>query len=337
MTLTNKNKRIENPLTAEVKKFILKHPDLPNMTTAKAFVKNHPDFKKSVEQIRDVVRMLKGAKGEIKRAVHVDFRKQLEALKKTLPKGDTERIEPYYLPKANKNILVIGDIHLPYHDDAALFASLEYGLQQNVDTILINGDLIDFSLISRHEKDIRKRSVSYEMDTARSFLKGLRDMFPNALILYKYGNHDIRFEKWIMQKCPELFDLPGMRLEDLLECTKHRIQVIYDKQIIWAGKMAVLHGHEIGLMSGGVNPARSARLKLNKSVIINHFHRSTQDMGKNLGEYPYSCYSNGCLCDLFPAYMGVHNQWNHGFIHLTLDNQGNYKVITKSIIEGKVY
>lgn len=339
-TSTAKRKPVKpEPVHVTVlKEMVLKFPDLPNHTTARKFLKDYPQFMLNHEQVRGIVKNLKGANGEHHRnKSHVEFRKQLAALKKELPKGETEKKEPYYLPKASKNILIIGDIHVPYHDDAALFAALEYGAEQKVDTVIINGDLIDFALISRHEKDMRKRSVGYEIDTAKTLLKGIRDLFPNALIVYKYGNHDIRYEKFIMQRAPELLDVDGTKLEDLLELVKLKIKIVYDKQIIYAGKMAILHGHEIGLTSGGVNPARSTRLKLNKSAIVNHFHRETKDMGKNLGEQPFSCYSNGCLCDLYPAYMGVHTLWSHGLIHLTLLNNGDYKVQQKTIIDGTIY
>ncbi len=322
-----------------VKEFLIKFPNLPLLTLAKTiYSKNKPLFT-NVEEVRSIVRYHSGKSGDARRKCveNSDFYKQLSLLKKDLPKGDTEKTESYHLPKASKNILVIGDIHIPYHDDDALFAALEYGHVNNVDTIVINGDLIDFATISRHEKDFRKRSVSYEIDTTKTFLKGLRDMFPNTLIVYKYGNHDIRYEKWIMQKAPELLDIEGTKLEDLLGLIPLKIKVVQDKQIIYAGKMPILHGHEIGLTSGGVNPARSVRLKLNKSAIVNHFHRETKDMGKNLGEQPFSCYSNGCLCDLFPNYMGVHTLWTHGLIHLKIDTKGNYFVTQKTIIDGVIY
>jgi hypothetical protein len=61
---------------------------------------------------------------------------------------------------------------------------------------------LDFALISKHENNTTKHSVKYELDCAKVFLKGLREMFPKALIIYKYGNHDLRFDKWIRLKAP---------------------------------------------------------------------------------------------------------------------------------------
>jgi hypothetical protein len=328
--------RNSKPHHALIREMVLKFPNTPKQTLAKKFVKENPKFLLSVEEVRDYIRTITGSHGSISREFNVDFRTELAKLKKAMPKGDTEREEPYHIPKANRNILVIGDLHIPYHNDEAIFAALEYGAEQNVDTIIINGDLLDFALISRHEKDLRKRSVGYEIAAAKIFLEGLRNMFPKALIINKNGNHCVRYQKWIMQKAPELLDIEGTSLPELLGLNQLNIINITDKRYIYAGKIAIFHGHEVGMTSGGVNPARTLRLKLNKSAITNHFHRETKDMGRSLDEQPYSCYSNACLCDLYPAYMPI-NQWTHGFIHLKLDKHGNYNVQQKSIIDGVIY
>lgn len=319
------------------KEYLLKFPNTANLTLAKKIYAENKIVYKDLEQVRSHIRSLKGVSGLTnKQETHVEFRKQFELLKKDLPKGESERIHPYTLPKASKKILIISDLHIPYHNDDAVFAALEYGLEQQVDTIIINGDLIDFATISRHEKDMRKRSVKYEMDCTRVFLKGLRAMFPKALIVWSYGNHDLRYDKYIMQKAPEIFDIELIQLHELLKLRDLNIIKVDSTQYIYAGKLAIFHGHETGLTSGGVNPARSLRLKLNKSAVTSHFHRETKDMGKNLDEHPYSCFSIACLCDLFPTYMPV-NMWTHGFGYLELSQNGDYKFYQKSIIDGKIF
>jgi predicted phosphodiesterase len=319
------------------KEYLMKFPNTPNLTLAKKIYAENKSVYTNLEQVRSQIRLLKGAHGTWhKQNSHVEFRKEFEALKKELPKGESERIHPYKLPKTSKKILIISDLHIPYHNDDAVFAALEYGLDQEVDTIIINGDLIDFATISRHEKDMRKRSVKYEIDCTKVFLKGLRAMFPKALIVWSYGNHDLRYDKYIMQKAPEIFDIELIQLHELLKLRDLNIIKVDSTQYIYAGKLAIFHGHETGLTSGGVNPARSLRLKLNKSAVTSHFHRETKDMGKNLDEHPYSCYSIGCLCDLFPTYLPV-NMWTHGFGYLELNDKGDYNFNLKSIIEGKVF
>jgi hypothetical protein len=139
-----------------------------------------------------------------------------------------------------------------------------------------------------------------------------------------------------MQKAPELLDIESIQLHELMKLNELSIIKVDSMQYIYAGKIAIFHGHETGLKSGGVNPARSLRLKLNKSAIVSHFHRETKDTGKALGDNPYACYSIACLCDLHPNYLPI-NDHTHGFGHLILDKNGNYRFSQKAIIDGKVY
>jgi len=319
--------RKPNPI---ILKYLKEYPNTPTLTLSKKIYKENTAQFKNLEYIRGRVNYYRGTNGDearTKAKKHIDY---FAKLKEELPKGESEKVEPYYLPKDRKKVLVISDIHLPYHDDKALFAALEYGLKEEVDTIYINGDLLDFALISKHENNTTKHSVKYELDCAKVFLKGLREMFPKALIIYKYGNHDLRFDKWIRLKAPELLDIEHINLAEILGLRELEIIQLDSLQWCYMFDIAVLHGHELPMKSGGINPARAARMKINRPLIIGHFHRQSKDAGMILGKPYYYAYSSGCLCDLSPAYMPI-NDWVHGFI---LINQG--QVYQKEVINGTV-
>jgi len=310
--------------------YLKQFPNTATLTLSKKIYSDNPAQFKSVESIRRLIRYYRGSDGDTNRGFakeHIDY---LAKLKEELPKGESEKVEPYYLPKDRHKVLIISDIHLPYHDDKALFAALEYGLKEDVDTIYINGDLLDFALISKHENTTTKHSVKYELDCAKVFLKGLREMFPKALIIYKYGNHDLRFDKWIRLKAPELLDIEHINLAEILGLRELDIIQLDNLQWCYMWDIAVLHGHELPMKSGGINPARTARMKINRPLIIGHFHRQSKDAGMILGKPYYYAYSTGCLCDLSPAYMPI-NDWVHGFI---LINEG--QVYQKEVINGTV-
>ena len=304
---------------------------------AKKLLKDYPNEYNDAEHARQTVRRVMGKTGKAHQATtHKDFRAQIEQFKKEMPKGESERIDPYHLPKSCTRILVLSDIHIPYHDDKALFAALEYGLEKDVNCVYLNGDTMDMYQLSRHEKNPANRSFSYELDVTRSFLKGLRDMFPNAHIVYKIGNHDERFEKFIRAN-PQLMGVQEFELSSLLNFTELRIQEVKSKQWTYAGKLPILHGHELPTKSGGVNPARTVQTKLNKQAIVGHFHREQRSNGKQFDEKPYVTYSSGCLCDLYPAYMPI-NEWTHGFTYVEVNPKtGEYYVQQKTIVEGKIY
>jgi hypothetical protein len=305
--------------------YLKQFPNTATLTLSKKIYQDHPANFKDVEHIRTLIRYYRGTKGKkdrIDAKKHIDY---FEKLKSELPKGETEKVEPYYLPKDRKKVLIISDIHLPYHDDKALFEALKFGLDNEVDTIYINGDLLDFALISKYENNTTKHSIKYEIDCAKVFLKGLREMFPTALIIYKYGNHDLRFDKWIRLKAPELLDIEHIMLSEILGLRELDIIQLDNLQWTYMWEYVVLHGHELPMKSGGVNPARTTRLKLNRPAIIGHFHRMNRDIATIMGKEQFSVYSNGCLCDLSPAYMPI-NDWNHSCILID-----NGQVIVKEL------
>ena len=305
--------------------YLKQYPNTATLTLSKKIYKDHPANFTNVEHVRNLVRYYRGTKGKkdrIDAKKHIDY---FEKLKSELPKGESEKVEPYYLPKDRKKVLIISDIHLPYHDDKALFQALKFGLDNQVDTIYINGDLLDFALISKYENNTTKHSIKYEIDCAKVFLKGLREMFPTALIIYKYGNHDLRFDKWIRLKAPELLDIEHIMLSEILGLRELDIIQLDSLQWCYMWEYVILHGHELPMKSGGVNPARVTRLKLNRPAIIGHFHRMNRDIATIMGKEQFSVYSSGCLCDLSPAYMPI-NDWNHSCILLD-----NGKVIVKEL------
>lgn len=328
-----------SPENAVARKVIAKFPRHADLTIAKKLAVDYPQYHKSVEQWRNMVRGIRGHMGAKKRKTIID---------KSLLKEVTNNTNPYNLPESHANpwepffiqqsrILIISDLHFPYQDNKAITAALNYGKEKNVNTILINGDLIDFATISRHEKDWRKRSVKQEFEATRQFLVSLRKHFPKARIIFKLGNHDERWEKFLYAKAPEIFDIDDFRLETVMRLNELRIEIVKDKRPIRIGKLFVFHGHEFTGGAGGVTPARSTFLKANSSVAVGHYHRrSTYDDTNLMGDI-ISVNSIGCLCELHPDYMPI-NKHAHGFAYVEHNiSTGEYLLHNFKIVKGKVY
>jgi len=143
-----------------------------------------------------------------------------------LPPSQESNYKPYKLPINHNNILLLSDIHVPYHNIQALTLALKYGLENEVNTVLLNGDIIDFYAISRFEKDPRKRNFGHEVLMTRQFLQTLRKLFPNAAIYYKCGNHDIRYEHYIMRNAPDLLGMNEFSFESLMKLDELNITFI---------------------------------------------------------------------------------------------------------------
>ena len=254
-----------------------------------------------------------------------------------LPKSEAVENEPYRLPIANNKILVLSDLHIPYHDIQALTCAFKFGEDKNINTIVINGDLIDFYQISRFLKDPRKKSLAYEVDVTKNFLQTLRTVFPTQDIYWLLGNHDVRFNHWMMQKAPELLDITNASLESILGLNDLRIKVIEDNKLVKAGKLYINHGHL--LMRGAfspVSPARGAYVKAKQSIIIGHTHKISEHTETNLGGEITTTWSTGCLCELNPDYVPFANNYAHGFAYVEVEKNGNFRVENKRIYNGKI-
>lgn len=315
-------------------KYLKKFPNTPNLTLAKKIYKENTKSFTNVDTIRSIIRRQTGQHGK---------QKGKDESLHTAPKP----LNPFNLPESYSNdfstyeikqtsTLVISDLHFPYQNNKAIETALQYGLDNNVTCILINGDLIDFANISRHEKDFRHRSINDEFIAVRAFLVALRDNFPKAKIVYKHGNHDERWEKWLYVKAPEIFDVADFQLEILLKLGELKIEVVKDKRPIKIGKLTILHGHELFGM-GGVNPARATFTKTMEDTLVGHYHRTSSHSEPTMNGRLISVHSQGCLCELHPMFMPV-NKWGHGFSLVRLDLKTNeYFLENKVIINGKAY
>jgi hypothetical protein len=136
-------------------------------------------------------------------------------------------------------------------------------------------------------------------------------------------------------KAPELLDVPEFSLDILLKMGEKKINYIPHGSDVYFGKLMVEHGDKLK-GSGGVNPARTAMLKFKRSVLINHFHRTTSANGNVYAGESYMAWSVGCLCELNPGYLPI-NEWNHGFAVVEVYPDGSFKVDNLQIIDGKVY
>ena len=137
-------------------------------------------------------------------------------MKYNWPESFEESFEHFYLPKELKNLLVLSDIHLPYHHIKACDEAIDYGIQKKIDTILLNGDILDCYQLSKFNPDPRYRKFGEEIIAFQQFIKVLQKAFPKVRIYYKLGNHEERYEKIMIQRCAEFLSVPKFEFENVL-------------------------------------------------------------------------------------------------------------------------
>ena len=252
------------------------------------------------------------------------------------PESFEESFEHYHLAKDLTNVGVISDVHLPYHHVPALDECFNYFLQKRIDSILLNGDIMDFYKLSKFQPDPRKRSIKDEIETFKEFIRLIQRTFPGIKIYYKLGNHEERYEKFLITRAPELCDLETTTFRAMFGIDELGIELIEDQRIVYVGKLPVLHGHEVQLKSAIVNPARSLFLKTFKSAMCGHLHKTSEHNEQSMDGKIISCWSVGHLGDPHPKYMRL-NRWNPGCARIEKDADGNFEVINVRLLKNKLY
>lgn len=324
----------------------LNHEDwgkLPSLTLARLIYKDNKEVYTNVEAVRRIIRAYRGQAGKNNHVIVTHKTEKAEHAKALgipnpygLPDSDEDIWEPFLLPKACTRILLLSDIHVPYHNIESVTKAIEYGKEKKVNAIVFNGDTIDFYALSRYEKDPRKRRFSDEMDLTRQLLNVFRKEFDGVPFYFKLGNHEERYEAYLRTKAPELLGTAEFTLDTLLKFGELGCTLIQDKRIIKAGKLNILHGHEFGNSTfSPVNPARGFYMRAKASVICGHNHQSSEHSENNLEGKVVTTWSTGCLCEMHPQYMPI-NKWNHGFAYVEVFEDGGFEVENLKIIKGKI-
>ena len=326
------------------REYVRKFPDAPTLTLTKKCYKENGALWPTLEACRSTFRYVRGNMGKHKRskvtrAGHADTLRPNGAAGTTfaaIPAGMTDiaDFKPYVVDEPGR-YLILSDIHIPYHDRDALILALES--VSDPAGVILNGDIMDHFSLSQWDKDPRRKDFAAELRTTHQILGIIRDAFPAASIVYKMGNHEERYERYMELKAPELLDVAAFDLAAVLELDDLGITLVRDKRPIKLGKLNVIHGHEYRFsISNPVNPARGLFLRSKALALCGHFHQSAQHSENTLDDKQLVCYSTGALCDLHPKWM-VLNKWNLGFAIVDLAVGGAFTVHNKRIINNHMY
>lgn len=250
-----------------------------------------------------------------------------------VPHGYKDVEDPYEI--TGKRIGVISDVHVPSHDKTALEATLRYLKSEGIDTLLINGDYMDFYQISDHDKD-KTRAITFgdELETGRLILGQIRAYLGNGVnIIYQEGNHEERYKRFLPQAMAS-DKVRGSSVPEQLDLQKYGITWVGNRRGCKAGRLMIYHGHEI--RASGVNAAHNLITRLMDNVVIGHLHRPQSVQRPRMNGDAIGAWVSGCLCDLKPFYMPV-NGWQHGFNMVTIDNAGMFTVQSKLVLNGVVF
>ena len=322
--------------------------DMPTKSLARIIYKEHPLLFTNLEDARAALRVIEGKSGLRKRGETPNKEFFIEGERPrnpyALPKSEEKEYLPYII-EGPQRIAALFDVHAPYHSIEALTAALDFLSDKDITTLLIGGDFFDFYGMSRYAKDPDKRNTAEEIKIGVELLQTIFNELKPEKVVFKYGNHDERFEHYIWQKfaeIPQLTDFEEMKQISLENILRNRlgkdfpIDFVTDKRIIRAGNLNIVHGHEFpsGITSP-VNIARGLYLRAKANTICGHSHKSSEHSETDINGKMITTWSVGSLCELHPLYMPI-NSWNHGVALITLDESGIVDVQNKRIKNGKI-
>lgn len=163
-------------------------------------------------------------------------------------------------------ILPIGDLHLPYHNRAAVRQVIKLIKKLRPTHIIQVGDLYDQYCFSRFTKKNITTSIK-EILLARKYAvelwTAIRKVAPRAKCFQLLGNHDVRLTKRIAEKVPEAYEIVKEKLDELY--TFRGVKTLYDERdILKIGSVAFTHGYLSRL-------GDHCRL-FGQSVVVGHSH-----------------------------------------------------------------
>ena len=102
-----------------------------------------------------------------------------------------------------------------------------------IDRLIINGDLLDFYNVNLHDKEKHpeiQASLEDEFESGNIFFEELFKKFPNTEIVYIFGNHEDRLDRWIVQKAKAFWNIVTIE-KQLNLANKDMVIIPYMKNI----------------------------------------------------------------------------------------------------------
>lgn len=121
-----------------------------------------------------------------------------------------------------KRCLWIGDVHRPFHSQKIWDLILKVAIDFKPDEIGLIGDYLDVYNLSMHgPKDPKVwQSLQDEVLSGCFGLDQIDHLFPLANKVYIEGNHETRFERFVLKNAPQLFSVTSVK--DLLEMDRRQ-------------------------------------------------------------------------------------------------------------------
>lgn len=239
--------------------------------------------------------------------------------------------------------MVINDVHIPFEDKKSLSLCLDIFKECRLHRLIINGDLLDCYNVNAYgpkHPDIIT-TLEDELIAGLDFFTKLRKRFPKQEIIYIFGNHENRLNRFILNNAKPFWNI--VTIEKYLQLDELNIQYLEYNQRYQIEKTKCFVQHSPP--SYGVAGSRTSLLKkLDQTHIWGCTHREQKSCVTASSGEVYSGFFNGWLGSFDATiehkrvfgYANGHQDWQQSFCIVTVENGKEYHVNQYSIRNHKV-
>lgn len=307
--------------------------EMPTMKLARIMYNENKLSFKDAEAARTTLRRIEGKKGnsDLGRVTHKAPNRPYNPY--NLPDSDAKEYKPFNMPFYEK-VGIMNDIHVPYHNIPAVTAAIDFLKKSEINALFLNGDVLDIHPLSYFERDPKAKRFNEELDTMKRLFEILQKEL-KCKIYFKFGNHEERYDKFLLQKAHELVGVEEFELENIVK-RRFDCEVIRDKRLVIINGLPYVHGHEFG--RGVFSPVNAARGLFNQakhSAVKGDCHTTSEHTETDVMGKIMTTYSVGALCDLNPKWLPL-NKWNHGVAVQHNSAKGKYLLENRRIYKGEI-
>ena len=253
-----------------------------------------------------------------------NFEKKIRDLKYPLIEQVKVEIPPYEGNRRSLTdaVLNFSDLHAPFHDERCMNIALQIAFDTQPKYIVLNGDLLDCTDLSKYLASIETRNrIQESLNVVAKFIASLRNICPGSEIVYIEGNHEDRLRKVILEnvsgavglkRVNELDGYDALSIPSLLCLADMNVKWLpYTDNGYWVtDSLKFSHGEEL-------NAVKICK-ESDYNIVMGHSHRmEIVSNSKKIreGQKENWTFMAGCNCKLDGSVPSVKTfmNWQQGF------------------------
>ena len=214
-----------------------------------------------------------------------------------------------------KRVIVFSDAHFTDETTTAFKALIKFIKHFKPQVIVCNGDAFDGQVLSRFPSINydAKPTVLEELEACRWHLNEIEKVRPaGCRLIWTLGNHDMRYESWLVNKVPEYSGVDGFSL-------KYHFPNWETCWSFWVGEDTVIKHRLKGGRTAGYGNVQAAFC----NIVTGHTHVLCASPINGYQQNTFWGVQTGCLADpMSPTFEYCEDgpkDWRSGFVMLSFD------------------